>query len=153
MTSLTLEHYPGMTEKSLQKIKNILLVVNKGEVTTGHELQVLLSKIPADLQDLLYAHYEAHKSKKGFKTLIQAIIHKSAGPNPPDRMELLNSYVIFQDTIKSVSNIFIRARYFFEEPNDKAFSFIECPSEQIHLVINALAYTYSQLNDPIELEN
>lgn len=122
--------------------KAIMLAGRGGKVTKGHELKQLYSDFPDFLKDSLNKIYTNNKKAISLPITVIAIAQHGKQPLLPEKYELGKSFDSFESSIKSVSNIFTRARYFFEEINHD-YSYIEFPVGQINALINALDKTYN----------
>lgn len=70
------------------------------------------------------------------------MVQRKDKPETPDKDSLDKDFSDFENAIKSVSNIFTRARYFFEEIGGE-YTYIEYPVGQINSLINSLDKTYN----------
>ncbi len=122
--------------------KAIMLVGRDGLVTRGHELEKLYSEFPDFLKTALNQLYVDDQKSISHQIAVFAIAQRSESPNLPEKEKFENSFNSFESSIKSVSNIFTRARYFFEEI-DHEYSYLEYPVGQISALINALDSTYN----------
>jgi hypothetical protein len=122
--------------------KAIMLVARNGEVTKGHELSKLYNEFPRFLTDNLNTVYLSYQKSITLPITVIAIVQRKDKPETPDKDSLGKDFSDFENAIKSVSNIFTRARYFFEEIGEE-YTYIEYPVGQINSLVNSLDKTYN----------
>ncbi|WP_444904871.1 hypothetical protein ACJJIU_08785 [Microbulbifer sp. CnH-101-E] len=122
--------------------KALMLAARNGLVTKGHALESLYNEFPDFLRNSLSEKYLSQSKDIALPIEIIAIIQSPTTPKVPDRMGLAKNYSTFGQAIESISNIFTRSRYFFEEINIKEYSYVDYPVGQIKAVIFALEATY-----------
>ena len=120
-----------------------MLAGRDGLVTKGHELEKLYSTLPDFLKEELGHIYSSDKKAISHPITVLAIAQRCEKPELPEKTQLDSSFASFDFAIKNVSNIFTRARYFFEEVNHD-YSYLEYPVGQIGALINALDKTYNK---------
>ncbi len=128
-------------------LKSILLRINDGVYTSGHELHDLYSQIPAEHKRSISQRYLFEFESNALPVTFWAIKKKVNDSNPPDAYKKDKEYKTFDDAISSVSNMFNVARYFFEKVSGNDFSYIECPHHQILSMLKALDETYKSIID------
>ena len=122
--------------------KAIMLAARNGEVTKGHDLSKLYKEFPQFLTDNLNKVYASEQKSISLPITVIAIVQSKDKPERPERDSLGRDFNNFENAIKSVSNIFTRARYFFEEIGEN-YTYIEYPVGQINSLINSLDKTYN----------
>ena len=125
--------------------KAIMLAGRGGRVTKGHELKKLYAQLPGFLKKSLSENFLFHQEDIKMDIPVIGIIQSADLPETPNKEKLDNKYICFESSIESVSNIFTRARYFFEEVNKKDYSYVEYPFGQIKALLAALEKTYNSL--------
>jgi len=65
----------------------------------------------------------------------------------PEVTSFNKSYKTFAATISSLDNVFIEARYFFEEISIEGYTYFDFPYEQIEAVMDSIESTYQRAID------
>ena len=121
--------------------KSIMIIAKKGEDTKGHDLKKLYADIPDSVRKCLSKNYLSQITKVSLQYMQYATIAKEEQLEVPNRDAPNTKYDTFENAIISISNIFTRSRYFYEEVNKNDYAYIECPMGQIEALIASLNNT------------
>ena len=128
--------------------KSIMLAGQRGLVLKGHDLKTLYREFPGFLKKSLSKNYLFQTNGIDLPRVQFAAIMKNEKPEAPSNKKPDTKYDTFKNAISSISNIFTRSRYFYEEVNVDDYAYIEYPIDSIKAVIVSLDSTYeSFLND------
>lgn len=128
-------------------IKAIMILGRRGLLTTGHDLGVLISEFPPELMVPLRDAYDTHPTAKTAQIRLIALrLTSQATPAPPAHNGMQGrSYASFDDAIRALADVFVRARYFFEELAGADWAVFDIPADAIEGVLLALERVYMDL--------
>jgi len=124
--------------------KTFMIAGRGGKVTEEHNLAVLLSEFPSFLRQSFNEIYARHPTAKSAHIKLVAFKISPNAPDKPAQEAFKARYDTFDNAITAIANIFVDARYFFEQlslPNWAIFSY---PMDAIAGVLQALEITYQK---------
>lgn len=105
-------------------LKCFMIVGRKDGVKRGHGLDELYNEFPSFLKSAIELKYREMPKSKNALMLEIAIKSSKEQPDAPNISPLENDLDDFRGWLNSISNIFVKSRYFFEEVNEKQWSVI-----------------------------
>lgn len=122
--------------------KAFMLGSNGGNFTRGHKLSLLLKDIPEKLGEILNAKYLAYL--RDSKVQVHLVAYRLGEDVEEDPVAPEFSIATFPDVIACLSEIFVKARYYFEQQSTDNWSVVVFPQGPLLFVLEALETTYSE---------
>lgn len=122
--------------------KAFMLIARNGEVTLGHDLKELLKEFPPFYSEHFEKKYAAYPNARTGNVPLTALRFGAPTENDTPSTPPF-SFATFKDAIASLTDVFVEARYFFEQVNPKKWVVIVFPKDAIFGVLNSLDATYN----------
>jgi len=123
--------------------KSLMIAGRNGQVAQSHDLTVLYNEFPDSLRKGMNSAFDNARPIQFAPIQVIGLIQSETPPDSPKESVFDTSYVDFQSTIQSLSDSFVRARYFFDEIGHDVYSCFDIPVEPIEAVFSALDATYT----------
>ena len=124
--------------------KSLMIAGRNGQVAQSHDLTVLYDEFPEFLRRRMNTAFNNARPSKYVPIQVLGLIQSESPPDSPNESALGATYEDFQSAIHSLSNSFVRARYFFDEIGREDYSCFDVPVEPIEAVFSALDDTYNR---------
>ncbi|WP_143133205.1 hypothetical protein [Pseudoduganella namucuonensis] len=124
--------------------KALMLGARNGEVTLGHPLVALLEEFPAEFRESFEAKYARWAVGRETKVHYVALRLSASAPETPDHTPSC-AFASFTEAIASLSDVFVKARYFFEEVKPEGWAIIVLPEHSLIGILETLEASYQDL--------
>ena len=121
--------------------KALMIAARNGRVTKGHNLLKLYSEFPDFLKKSMERCYHSD-ARKDRPFRVYGFTQSSTRPETPEKSTSDKSYGSFEEAVGSISDIFVRSRYFFERVTPSDYVYFGFPRQQIEAIVYALDNTY-----------